>query len=131
MWQNRIVVASDGSDFSDSIAELAAQIAKRTATPVTIVAVAGAGRSNENAAEDAAQKASLMKLEGVDADTRVVEGAPGPAIVDAARQLGADLVVVGNRRRKLSSVADQVIGQLSCTVLLVNAPDRGRVAVAD
>jgi sulfate permease, SulP family len=131
MWQRRIVLASDGSDFSDSVADLAAQIAKTTATAITIIAVAGGGRSRDMAAEDAEHKAALMKLEGVACDTQVVEGPPGPAIVQAARDLGADLVVVGNRRRKLSSVADHVIGNLSCAVLLVNAPDRGAPIAAD
>jgi sulfate permease, SulP family len=125
MWHKRILLASDGTDFSDTVADLAAQIAKTTGTPITVVAVAGGGRSRDKASEDVNQKAGLMKLEGVDCDTLVVEGAPGPAIVQAARELGADLVVVGNRRRKLSSVADQVIGNLTCAVLLVNAPDRG------
>ena len=41
----------------------------------------------------------------------------------------ADLVIVGNRRRKLNRVADQVIGNLTCAVLLVNAAERGQVAV--
>jgi SulP family sulfate permease len=125
MWQQRIVVASDGSDFSDSVTDLAMQIARATSTPVTVVAVAGAGRSREAASEDAGHKAALMKFEGVECDTLIVEGAPGPTIVQAARQLGADLVVVGNRRRKLSRVAGQAIDNLTCAVLLVNAPDRG------
>jgi SulP family sulfate permease len=133
MWKKRIIVASDGSDFSDSVTDLAVQIAKTTATPVTIIAAAGAGagRSREQAAEDARQKAAAMKFEGVDCDSRIVEGPPGQAIVQAARELGADLVIVGNRRRKLSSVADQVIGNLACAVLLVNAPDRGATTAAD
>jgi len=125
MWRHRIVLASDGSDFSDSVADLAAQIAKTTATPITVVAVAGAGRSREAAEEDANAKAGIMRLEGVDCDTLVVEGTPCREIVDIAHRLDADLVIVGNRRRKLSRVADQVIGNLSCAVLLVNAPDRG------
>jgi SulP family sulfate permease len=126
MWKRRIVVASDGSDFSDSVTDLAAQIAKTTNTPVTIVAVAGDGRSRESATEDANHKAALMRLEGVTCDTLVVEGTPCREIVDISCRLNADLVIVGNRRRKLSRVADQVIGNLTCAVLLVNATDRGQ-----
>jgi len=125
MWKKRIVLASDGSDFSDNVADLAAQIARTTATPLTIVAVAGNGRTREAAEEDVARKAALMKLEGVICDTLVVDGTPCMEIVTVAHRLDADLVVVGNRRRKLSRVADQVIGNLSCAVLLVNAADRG------
>lgn len=125
MWQRRILLASDGSDFSDTVADQALQIAKATATPMTIVAVAGPGLSREAAEEDVNHKAALMTLEGVTCDTLVVEGTPCREIVDVAIRIGADLVVVGNRRRKLNRVADQVIGNLECAVLLVNAADRG------
>jgi len=125
MWRKRILLASDGSDFSDTVADQAAQIAKATGTPLTIVAVADGSRSREAAEEDVTAKAALMKLEGIACDTLVVEGTPCREIADAAIRLAADLVVVGNRRRKLSRVADQVIGNLECAVLLVNAADRG------
>lgn len=125
MWHRRILVASDGSDFSDTVAEQAAQIAKATGTPVTLLAVVGAGLSREDAEQDLAQKAGRMKLEGIACDTQMVEGTPCREIVDVAIRLQADLVVVGNRRRKLSRVADQVMGNLECAVLLVNAADRG------
>jgi SulP family sulfate permease len=125
MWAKRIVVASDGSDFSDSVADLAMQIARATATPLTIVAIAGNGRAREAAEQDVAHKAALMKLEGVACDTLVADGTPGAEIVAIATRIDADLVIVGNRRRKLSRVADQVIGNLACAVLLVNAADRG------
>ncbi|MBU1237706.1 MAG: sulfate permease [Gammaproteobacteria bacterium] len=125
MWRKRILVASDGSDFSDTVAEQAAQIAKATGTPVTLVAVVGAGLGREDAEEDLAHKAGQMKLEGIACDTLVVEGTPCREIVDVAIRLQADLVVVGNRRRKLSRVADQVMGNLECAVLLINAADRG------
>ncbi|MBI5784387.1 MAG: sulfate permease [Rhodocyclales bacterium] len=125
MWHKRILLASDGSDFSDTVADQAAQIAKATATPMTIVAVAGPGLSRAAAEEEVARKAALMKLEGIACDTLIVEGTPCREITDAAIRIGADLVVVGNRRRKLNRVADQVIGNLECAVLLVNAADRG------
>jgi sulfate permease, SulP family len=131
MWRQRILLTSDGSDFSDSVADLAAQIAKTTATPVTIVAVVGSGLTRQNAEEDVASKAGLMKLEGVSCDTLIVEGNAASAIVNTARELSADLVVVGNRRRKLSSVADHVIGNLACAVLIVNAAERGAPVAAD
>jgi nucleotide-binding universal stress UspA family protein len=72
-----------------------------------------------------------MKLEGIACDTLVVEGTPCREITDVAIRIGADLVVVGNRRRKLNRVADQVIGNLECAVLLVNAADRGAATRQD
>jgi len=131
MWHKRILLATDGSDFSDTVADQAAQIAKATATPMTIVAVAGPGLSRTAAEEEVARKAALMKLEGIACDTLVVEGTPCREITDTAIRIGADLVVVGNRRRKLNRVADQVIGNLECAVLLVNAADRGAATRQD
>ncbi len=131
MWAKRILLTSDGTDFSDTVADLAVQIAKTTATPVTIVAAIASGAARDNAEADLAHKAGLMKLEGVSCDTLILEGNPGPAIVKAALDLDAELVVVGNRRRKLSRVADHVIGNLSCAVLMVNAAERGAPITAD
>jgi SulP family sulfate permease len=125
MWKSRIVFATDGSDFSDAVLELATQIAKTTATPVTILAVIGGGTSRQDAESDVGHKAGLMKLEGVNAETLVVDGSPGPTIAKAALELGADLVIIGNRRRKVSPVVDHVLGQLTCAVLVVNAGERG------
>ncbi len=78
--------------------------------------------------EDARHKAGTMQLEGVACEIRVADGNPGAAIVAAATELGADLVVVGHRRRKLSATVEHVVGHLACAVLLVNAPDRGPLA---
>lgn len=127
MWKKRILVTSDGSDFSDTVADIAAQIAKTTGTPATVLAVTGTDRSREQAAEDAKRKAGLIAMEGITADALVVAGVPGPSIVQAARELEADLVVVGNRRRK-PGIAEQVISELSCAVLVIHAPDRGPLA---
>ena len=129
MWQQRILVASDGSDFSDSVVDMATQLAKITATPVTLIAVAGNAAARQQAEADVEHKAGLMRLEGVAVTPLIVDGNPGPAIVQAAHDIGADLVVLGNRRRKISSVVDHVIGRLACATLVVNAGERGEMPV--
>ncbi|MDO8932383.1 MAG: SulP family inorganic anion transporter, partial [Rhodocyclaceae bacterium] len=133
MWQQRILVASDGSDSSDSLVEIATQIARVTRTPVTIVSAVASDKEADAAADDLAHKAGLMKLEGVACDTLVVKGAAGPAIVKAAQELGADLVVVGGHHGKglnliaAGSVADQVVGSLACAVLVVKSGESGKL----
>ncbi|KAF0166511.1 MAG: high affinity sulfate transporter SulP [Rhodocyclaceae bacterium] len=125
MWHKRILFASDGSDHSDSIAEVASQIARITGTPVTIVCAVAHDRDIAEALADAEHKAGLMRLDGVDCDTRVVCAAPAQTIINAARELDADLVVVGHHRGKglnrviAGSVTDRVIGTLTCAVLVV------------
>jgi SulP family sulfate permease len=135
MWNQRILLASDGSDLSDAALELTAQIARATGTPVTLVAAITSARGREQAEEDLAHKAGLLRLEAVDCDTRIVEGSPGAAIAQVAGEIGADLVVVGNERRKgldrvVASATDQVIGNLSCAVLVVNAANTADTATA-
>jgi nucleotide-binding universal stress UspA family protein len=137
MWEKRILLASDGSAASDAATEICGQIAKVTGTPVTIVTAIASERDRSEATADAAHKAGLMRLEGVDCDVRVTDGAPEQAIIAAARELGADLVIVGHHRGKglnrviAGSVTDRVIGSLACAVLVVKAgPEGADVAAA-
>jgi len=135
MWEKRILLASDGTDTSDSVAEIATQIAKVTRTPVTIVCAITHDKELADAEEDLAHKAGLMKLEGVACDTLVVKGAAGAAIVKAAQDLGADLVVVGGYRstglnlKVAGSTADQVVGGLQCAVLVVKLGEAGEARI--
>jgi SulP family sulfate permease len=125
MWQKRIILASDGTDNSDNVAEVAAQIAKITGTPVTIVCAIAHEKLRAEAQADATHKAGLIRLDGVVCDTRIVRAAPAQAIIDAVEELDADLVVVGHHRGKslnrviAGSVTDRVIATLKCAVLVV------------
>lgn len=127
MWRQRILVAVDGGDGGDGIADVAAQVARATGTPVTLMSAAGSEREAAAAAEDLAHRAGLMKLAGIVCDTRVVDGAPAAAIVRTAQELGADLVVVGGHHytglnfKVAGSIADQVVGGLRCAVLVVKS----------
>jgi nucleotide-binding universal stress UspA family protein len=62
---------------------------------------------------------------GVDAETLVLEGRPGPALCDAAAEIGADVIVLGTRglggvrRAVLGSVSDHVARNAPCPVLTV------------
>jgi nucleotide-binding universal stress UspA family protein len=59
----------------------------------------------------------------------VVEDPPSVAVVDSAKRLGADLVVVGASRKSgvgrllLGSVADAVVREAPCSVLVIRTPD--------
>ena len=69
--------------------------------------------------------------EGVTAKTLLRTGVPHGEIVAAAREEGADLVVIGTHGRGgvdrllLGSVADRVIRLAPCPVLAVRHPDAG------
>ncbi|MFO0934085.1 MAG: universal stress protein [Planctomycetota bacterium] len=76
--------------------------------------------------------ASLRRLEstarGLDAsgvDVEVVEGQPAGAILDAADEWGADLIVVGGRRRgrftglRVGGVVERLLRRARCPVIVV------------
>jgi nucleotide-binding universal stress UspA family protein len=78
----------------------------------------------------------------LDVDHEVLTGVPAERIVDVARRWNADLVVVGDRNRRglsrfrLGSVADAVVRQAPCSVLVVREKDgtvaaKGQSASAD
>jgi len=62
---------------------------------------------------------------GVDVETRAVRGDAADAIIEVAEQVGADLIVVGNkgmtgaRRFLLGSVPNKVSHHAPCSVLIV------------
>lgn len=62
---------------------------------------------------------------GLATEAKVVQGDPREAIVDAARTMGADLVVVGSHGRTglqklvMGSVASHVVAHAPCTVIVV------------
>ena len=119
MWQQRILVAIDGSAESDRVAEFATQIAKTTHTPITLISVLPPGQLEDAVRGDLSYKAALVRADGVACDIRVVEGAPAEAIVTAAQEIGADLVVIGNHHRVGGKIPDRIIGNLNCAVLVV------------
>ncbi|MBU3987881.1 MAG: sulfate permease [Gammaproteobacteria bacterium] len=137
MWSKRILLASEASATGDVAIELCAQIAKVTGVPVTIVTAIANDKDRHEAELDTAHKVGLIRLEGVACDVRIVSGPPDQAIIDAARELGADLVVVGHHRGKglnrmvAGSVTDRVIGAVTCPVLVVKpASEAGDIAAA-
>lgn len=69
---------------------------------------------------------------GVRADSRLLEGIVHAEIVQAARRIGADLIVMGTHGRTglakalLGSVAARVIASAPCPVLTVRGGETGR-----
>jgi nucleotide-binding universal stress UspA family protein len=87
--------------------------------------------ARENAAEileRAAQKLRVALANGVRIDTRVLFGSPDSRIVEAAREMQPDLIVLvshGHNRLErifLGSVSDSVMHHAPCSVLIVHMP---------
>lgn len=78
-------------------------------------------------ANAAVERTRAVLADGAAAEAVVEHGSPGPAICEAARKLGVDVVVVGSRgrgaikRALLGSVSTHVVHHAPCPVLVVRA----------
>lgn len=153
---NSIVVGTDGSVTAAAAVRRAVDLARLSGArlhvvtafrPVEAVAsVAAASSYSSGLAVNVAQLGPEQRREAeaiaeravppVDADDIEVEcharpGNPAEVIVEVARHIGADLIIVGNRgmngaRRLLGSVPNRVTHSAPCAVMVVHTA--GRVA---
>jgi len=86
-------------------------------------------RVRDAAAARLDEAAAKVRAEGVEARGHVAEGVASQAICDAAKRLGADLIVMGTRGRSglehvlLGSVAEHTLRIAPCPVITVPRPD--------
>ena len=133
-----IVVGLDGSDTARAAAETAARLARAAGARLHLVtAVASisfevlSGPGGDEFLVDDAERSRTF-LAGVasgwpdlEVTVSVRQGKPGPVLVEEADRLGADLIVVGNRRvqgasRVLGSVASDVTRHARCDVYVAH-----------
>jgi nucleotide-binding universal stress UspA family protein len=132
------VVGTDGSETAAKAADRAGELAQATGATVHVVCAytnrgtttVGLGSdtffiSALTDAEDVAQKqASALRARGVNVTVAALDGKPAATILDEAKRVNADLIVVGNRRmqgvqRLLGAVANDVVHHADCDVLVV------------
>jgi hypothetical protein len=141
---NRIIVATDGSKYSDTAVREAIGISKRCgSTLIAISVVPSEGASpfdivhtemmKETIAENELKMAEctirdlkeLSVKEGVSVTGLIYTGKPYDAIITTAKEKQADLIVVGSHGRTgidrllMGSVTERVIGLAECAVLVV------------
>ncbi|NWG86190.1 MAG: universal stress protein [Hydrogenophilaceae bacterium] len=128
LWRRCILLATDGSPFSQAAAKAAGHVARIFGLPVTVVSVVVASHSAERrrlAHEAVVAEVARLREAGVEAEGRVVEGRTDEVIVATAEADGADLIVLGTHGRTglkkilVGSIAERVIGQADCPVLVV------------
>ena len=135
----KIVVGTDGSETAGSAVALAVELAKESDATLHLVTafkpsagVAGGGLAagspdsgeafSQIAAEHVLDKIA-GELSGVNVEVHAVSGAPAAAILKAADDVGADLIVVGSKgmqgtRRIIGSVPNSVAHGSNCHVLI-------------
>lgn len=141
----KIVVGTDGSDTASEAVRQAIELAGQFGATLQIVSAyepVPAGRLREEAHEappdiahqinpqedvDAtlAEASGRAEKAGVPAETSARQGDPADAILDVAEEVGADLIMVGNKgmtgakRFLLGSVPNKVSHHAPCSVLIV------------
>jgi nucleotide-binding universal stress UspA family protein len=140
-----IVVGTDGSETASRAVEAAVQLAQLSGATLELVSAyepVSGQRLREEARQvppdlqwiinrradvDATlqQAAERASDAGVAAQTYAREGDPADAILDVAEELGADLIVVGNKgmtgakRFLLGSVPNKVSHHAPCAVMII------------
>ena len=138
----RIVVGTDGSETATNALRSAAKLAAQSGADLHIVSgyhakpelrVTGAGsgvedwtvRSTDAVEGILSDAAEIARREKIPVTTHHEEGDPGKAIITVAKDVEADLVVVGNRgmqglkRFVLGSVPNDVAHGAPCAVLIL------------
>jgi nucleotide-binding universal stress UspA family protein len=118
----KILVGTDGSKTAASAVDRAVDVARAAGATLTIFTAARPGKGETVVRQEAQRHAAT----GVEIDTRVADGEPVEALLDAARDGGYDLLVVGNRGMtgvsrflRLGSVPNKVSHRLPCNLLIV------------
>lgn len=134
----RILLATDGSQFSEGAVREAISLAKQCSAILYIVTVVDVPTDNEGFTvqrveemleAEISKKLDALKSDasnqGVTCETIVASGDPAEAIVKTAENRRADLIVMGRRGLKglakalMGAVATRVIGIAPCDVLIV------------
>ena len=141
-----ILVPIDFSEHSKKARETAVGLAKtlgasihlthvlhypaQVAAPGTVAIPQDLWTQIRDAAGRKLDKASqTVSAEGVTVETHLTEGANAQAIVEVARKIGADLIVMGTRGLSglkhvmLGSVAERTVRLAPCPVMTVKADD--------
>jgi nucleotide-binding universal stress UspA family protein len=131
-----ILIATDGSRYSDAAASEAIGIAKRCGGSLIVISVAFSDKEiilAEDDEEMISAKDNVKKIielaekEGIKTEGLTVRGKPYEAIVETSKQKRADLIVVGSHGRTgldrllMGSVTERVIGHSESAVLVVKA----------
>lgn len=117
-----VMIATDGSAYSDKAACEGIEIAKSLGVPVIVASVAEGDEKNAQTYVD--KIANSAKHLGVSAEGMVVHGRPHEAIVNAAKDKHAGLIVMGSygktglERLLMGSVTERVIGHADCSVFV-------------
>lgn len=122
-----VLIATDGSKYSDAAASEALGIAKRCGSSLVVISVASSDTEIASAGDNVNKVIEAAEREAIKAKPVVTAGKPYEAIIETSKQEKADLIVVGSHGRTglarllMGSVTERVIGHTEAAVLVVKA----------
>ncbi len=123
----KILVATDGSIYSELASREAISIAKRINGSLVVLSVAKKDENLTVAKESVNMISKTAEKEGIKAEVLTLKGTPFEIIVNTAEQKNAGLIVVGSHGRSgieklfMGSVTERIIGHTGQPVLVVVA----------
>jgi nucleotide-binding universal stress UspA family protein len=121
----RLLVAHDGSLHGAAAWDEALKLALAFGATLIAATVAPGDREVDRALAISETLRNAAESQGVALETLVLKGRPEAALVKAGRAKEADLIILGShgrtglKRLLMGSVAERVIGQSPCAVLVV------------
>ena len=122
-----VLIATDGSKYSEAAASEALGIAKRCGSSLIVISVASSDAEIASAKDNVNKVSEAAEKEGVKTTSVVTKGKPYEAIIETSKQKKADFIVVGSHGRTglarllMGSVTERVIGHAEAAVLVVKA----------
>jgi nucleotide-binding universal stress UspA family protein len=123
---DKIVVGVSKAATADEAVRHAIQLAQKFGSELhLVIAFEGSGGAGDQSREHAEGKLESIALEySGKTFSYALPDAPAAAILNVAHDVGADVIVVGNKgmhgaRRLLGSVPNDVAHKASCSVLIV------------
>jgi nucleotide-binding universal stress UspA family protein len=122
---DRILIATDGSKYSETASREAISIAKRSGGSLIALSVAKKKENLPAAKESVDMVKAVADKEGIKVETLTPKGEPFETIIKTAEQKKVGLIVVGSHGRTgieklfMGSVTERVIGHANCAVLVV------------
>ncbi len=140
---DKIVVGTDGSETADRALSEAVRLAKALDAELHVVTaykplrgakIAGAPEGaakvwaplpDSQAQSVIDEAASRVRMSGLEPHTHMLDRDPGDALLEVAQEVGAEMIVVGNRGmsgagRVLGSVPNKVSHAARCNVMIVS-----------
>jgi nucleotide-binding universal stress UspA family protein len=143
-----ILVGTDGSPTADRALDAAMELARSQPAVLHVVTAyrplsqaeiadrrRGLQPARRHEIDEAAEARRILDdvrtraaAVGINVELHARVGEPGAVVVDCAREVSADLVIVGNKgmkgvRRVLGSVPNHVAHSAQCSVLIVDTSD--------